>query len=156
MVKQEYHIEFGAQKNVARAMVKNAPISLKYSTELCRELSGMHFAKAENYLQRILAHETYIPLRRYNRNVGHKKGKPFSYVKSGRFADTTVEKFVQLLQSVKANADNKGLDSDNLIIQHMFASQGFRRMSHQSQGRISGKMHRRKSTHVEIVVREGK
>ena len=59
-----------------------------------------------------------------------------------------------MLNSVKANADYKGLNEENLIIIHAFSSQGFRRRSAQSQGRISGKRRKRKSTHMEVIVRE--
>ena len=156
MVKKFYQIEIGDEKHIAKAMAKNVPISLKYSVELAREIKGRPVKKAEDFIDRVLRHETYLPLRKYNKKVGHRRGKPFSHVKSGRYPTRTLKAFRDLLNSVKENADYKGLESENLIISHIFASQGFRRMSNQPQGRISGKSRKKKSTHIEIVVREAK
>ena len=112
--------------------------------------------QAIEYLKRILSMEEYLPLRKYNRKIGHKKGEAKGFTKVGKYPLRCVGAFIELLENVKANADYKGLDSDNLIITHMFASQGFARRSNQAQGRISGKARKRKSAHIEIVVREAR
>ena len=49
---------------------------------------------------------------------------------------------------------HKGLNSENLVIIHAFASKGVGRTSHQAQGKISGKMRERKASHLEVIVRE--
>ena len=63
---------------------------------------------------------------------------------------------INILGSVKANADFKGLDSENLLISHCFASRGFARRGMQPKGHISGKRRKKKSTHIEVVVEEAK
>jgi len=97
-----------------------------------------------------------LPLRKYNKKIGHKKGEAKLFSKIGRYPKRTLKAFVEILNTVQANADYKGLDSENLIITHMFASQGFQRTSYQSQGRISGKRRKNKSVHLEVVVMEAK
>ncbi|MCX6798754.1 MAG: hypothetical protein NTW59_01500 [Candidatus Diapherotrites archaeon] len=48
------------------------------------------------------------------------------------------------------------MGTDNLLIAHCFASQGFRRIGFQPKGKIAGKRRKRKSAHIEIVVTEAK
>ncbi|HIH10223.1 MAG TPA: 50S ribosomal protein L22 [Candidatus Diapherotrites archaeon] len=156
MVKKAYQVAQVQRKGTASAMMKNKPVSLKYSVEIISNIKGMRVDKAIEYLKRILSMEEYLPLRKYNRKIGHKKGEAKGFTKVGKYPLRCVGAFIELLENVKANADYKGLDSDNLIITHMFASQGFARRSNQAQGRISGKARKRKSAHIEIVVREAR
>ncbi|VVC00450.1 50S ribosomal protein L22 [uncultured archaeon] len=156
MVKQNYQIQKIRQSRTAKAIAKNQPISLKYSTEIIANIKGMRIDKAMEFLERIRNMEEYLPLRKYNKKVGHRKGEAKGFAKAGRYPIRAVTTFLGLLEGVRANADYKGLDSDNLIITHMFASQGFQRLSYQAKGKISGKKRKKKSTHLEIVVTEGK
>lgn len=156
MVKKNYQAEIKKPEKCARVIMTNQHASLKYSTELVREIKGKNVKRAESFLQNILEKKEFLPLRRYVKQVGHRKGRSRSFAKTGRYPKGTAEIFKKLIESAKANADYKGLDTENLIITHAFASQGFRRISHQSQGRITGKRRGKKSVHLEIVVREGK
>ena len=145
MVKKTYQAEIGTA-NSARAYSANSRVSTKYATEICREIRGKRVDKAVAFLGRVATQEEFLPLKQYNRKVAHRKGESKSGVKSGRYPKLACNAFIKLLESVQANADFKGLDSENLLIAHAFASQGFRRYSFQSKGRISGKRRRRKST----------
>ena len=62
------------------------------------------------------------------------------------------EAFIELIESAKQNAEQKGLDESALIVRHAFASYGFRRSFMQSKGHISGKMRQHKSAHIEIIL----
>ncbi|HLC35992.1 MAG TPA: 50S ribosomal protein L22 [archaeon] len=156
MVKKNYNFVPGNEEKIAKAFVSNARASLKYCTEYARELKGMRVEKAQRFLQNVIDKKEHLPLKKYNKNVGHRKGLARSGAKQGRYPINTSKIVLNLVNSVKANADYKGLDSDNLVIAHMFACCGFRRRGHQNQGRISGKVHLRKSTHLEIAVAEAK
>lgn len=156
MVKKGYQVKVKNEKSIAKAIAKNQPVSTKYSTEMCREIKGKTISGVEKRLQRILAKQQFLPLRKYNKKVAHRKGASVSGVKSGRFPKRLCTVFLKLLLSVKANADFKGLDSENLLITDCFASRGFARRSMQPKGRIAGKRRRRKSTHIEIIAREAK
>jgi len=153
MVKKNYQEEADT-KITAKAMMKNKDVSLKYSTEICREIRGKPVFKAEQFLNRILRHETFLPLKRYNKKVAHRKGQSVSGVKSGRFPKKACEAFLELLGYTKANAENKGLDSEKLLVKHCFASCGFRRQKMQPKGHIAGRRRHSKSTHIEIIVQE--
>ncbi|HLC92536.1 MAG TPA: 50S ribosomal protein L22 [archaeon] len=155
MVKKNYQVGAASAK-IAKAMMTNKPVSLKYSVEIISNIKGQRVEKALAWLGRIASMKDFLPLRMYNKKVGHRKGEAQHFSKSGRYPIRCVNAFIELLNTVKANADYKGLDSENLLITHMFASQGFSRMSYQSQGRISGKARKSKSTHIEVIVREAR
>ncbi len=157
MVKENYQVEFGNNESkIAKARYANANASIKFATEIAREIKGKRLDWAEKWLNRVMEHTDYIPLRVYHKKVPHRKGDSKSFGKAGRYADKTTAVFLKLLKSVKANADVKGLDADNLMVIHTFVSTGFRRVSHQTKGKISGKMRQAKSAHIEIAVREAK
>lgn len=154
MVKKNYQEGIGRRAVTARAMAKNKPASLKYSTEICREIRGKPLAKAESFLTAISEGRVFLPLKRYNKKVAHRKGNSVSGVKSGRFPVKTCKAFLELIKNVKANAENKGLDTEKLLVRHCFASCGFRRNKAQPKGKIAGKRRRQKSVHLEIIVQE--
>jgi large subunit ribosomal protein L22 len=155
MTKRNYHTEVRDLKNSARAILTNQPISRKYAIEFSREIKGMSLKKAEAFIKDVADMKRHLPLKKYVRRMGHRKGT-VSGTKLGRWPVRCANKFLELLDLVKANADYKGLDTDKLVIADIFMSQGYQRRSHQKQGRISGKQYKRKSVHMEIVVIEGK
>ena len=156
MVKQSLQIQQVHAKKTAHAIMKNKPVSLKYVLEIIRQIKGKRVDKAIDYLERVVDMKDHVPLRVYHGKVAHRKGQAQGYVKAGRYPIRTANAIIEILESVKANADFKGLDSDNLIIIHMFASQGYARIGYQAMGRISGKRREHKSCHIEVVVREAK
>jgi len=156
MVKKKYQAEVGKESLIAKARISNANTSLKYSTEICNHIKGMYVEKARAWLERILNHEEYLPLKVYHKKVAHRRGIAKDGVKSGRFPEKTVKVFMELLDSAKSNADFKGLDSEKLNIIHAFASKGISRMGNQSKGKIGGKSRRKNATHLEVIVSEVK
>ncbi len=156
MVKKNYQAKVKSEKKAAKAVAKNQPVSTKYATELCRFVKGKRLNKIEKSLDRIIKKEEFLPLKKYNKKVPHRKGKTKDGVKSGRFPKNLCKVFLSLLDSVKANADFKGLDTESLMLAHCFASRGFARRSVQPKGAIGGKRRRRKSTHIEVIVMEAK
>ncbi len=133
----------------AKARLVNAPISTKWAVEICREIRGKKLKDAIVFLERVLKHEDWIPIRRYNKKVPHRKGK--KVVKSGRYMDKAVKYILKLLREVEANAVAKGLDPEKLVIYHAAAHKGFRRPKIQPRLR---RVVRKKATHVEVVVVE--
>ncbi len=155
MVKKAYQATVQHASNTAKAFLANQRMSLKFATELCREIKRMPLSKAGAFVQDIAEQRAFLPLRVYRKKVAHRKGESRSYTKSGRFPERVCKVFLKLFDLVKANADFKGLETEKLLIVHAFASQGFKRFSYQPKGSISGKKRAKKSAHVEIIVREG-
>ena len=156
MVNNNYQQEVGKPSKTARAFLGNAPISVKYSTELCNQIKTRPVSKVIEYLERIIAHEEYLPLKRYNKKVAHRKGNALLGEKAGRYPEKVANEFIKLLELAKSNADFKGLDSEKLIILHAYANMGMNRFSYQSKGKIAGKARRRNATNIEVIVQEMK
>ncbi|MFH1751362.1 MAG: 50S ribosomal protein L22 [archaeon] len=155
MAKRNYSFQGDEkEKKIARARASNQPISFKYSAEICREIRGKNVDKAVAFLGRVKEKKDFLPLKRYVGKVAHRKGDSKSGTKTGRFPLKASETFMKLLEAVKSNADYKGLDEKSLKIIHAQANQGFRKQGHQAQGRISGKPRHKKSTHIEVIVKE--
>ncbi len=155
MVKTTYNYvgTFDAQR-MARAFSSNQPASVKYSLEISRMIKGKSLTESVKFLNDVAAQKVYLPLRTYHKKVPHRKGDSTLGTKSGRYPQRTCKVWLNLLNTVRANADVKGLDVKKLQIVHANASQGFQRIRNQSQGRISGKARKAKSTHIEVIVRE--
>ena len=156
MAKKDYQSEVGKKSKTARALITNAPISAKYSFEVCNQIKTKPVNKAIEFFERIIKHEDYLPLPVYHKRVAHRKGNAKEGTKSGRYPEKVAKEFIKLLELAKANADFKGLDAEKLLIIHAFASIGINRFSYQSKGRISGKSRRRNATNIEVIVQEMK
>lgn len=148
MVKKKYTAEIPGK--TARGMLVNAPISTKWAREVAVAIKGMTIADAKAYLQRVLEHKDWIPVRRYNKKVAHRSGVKDG-IKTGRFLDKTVTYFLKLLRNVEANAESEGMDAQNARIIHIWVGKGYRRLKRQPGGRY--RLRRAKSTHVEMVVK---
>lgn len=151
-----YQAEVGKKSRTAKACITNAPISVKYSTEICNQMKTRPVNKVIEWLQRIEKHEEYLPLKRYHKKVAHRKGNALGGEKAGRYPEKVARAFIKLLELAKSNADFKGLDSEKLLIIHAFCAMGMNRFSYQSKGRIAGKARRRNATNVEVIVQEMK
>src|SRR3989338_235743 len=103
MVKKDYNFANPYQKGLAKAVFKNANVSLKYATEFGRELKGMKLNKAEQLVEDIIAHRKFLPLRKYKHNTGHRKGNSVSFAKTGRYPEKLGMVLLDLLSSVKSN-----------------------------------------------------
>ncbi len=157
MVKKNYNLHKKINRKItAKAIKKNANASVKYSTEIIRELKGKKLKRAKEFLQNIITKKEFLPLKKYNKKVAHRKGNSKSNTKTGRYPEKTTRIFLSLLESAEANADYKGLNTENMFVKHGFASKGYTRVSHQPKGKIAGKSRERKSAHIEIILQEGK
>lgn len=86
-----------------------------------------------------------LPLVRFKRDVAHKRGK----IAAGRYPINTGTQFLNLLDSVQKNAENKGLDTNNLIISFAKADRAEAKHRSGSKRRTGAK-----NTHVSLVVTE--
>ena len=82
-------------------------------------------------------------MKRFNKDIGHKKGK----IAAGRFPKKASSEMLKLLVSAEANAQVKGLSAEDLVIIHVRACKATSRMHY---GRFYGREMKR--TNVELVV----
>ncbi len=134
--------EIGAE-HIAKARCLNLPISTKQSVELSRSLRYKKTGWAKQYLEDIIALKKAVPSYRYTKDLGHKAG-----MSAGRFPQKAAKEFLQMVKSVEANAQFKGLNVNNLKITKIVAN---RAAIPQTGGRMR---YATKRTHLEIEVEE--
>jgi large subunit ribosomal protein L22 len=138
----------------AKAYKTNQRISTKYSIEISNYLKNKPLSKAIKILDDIEHKRDYLPLVKFRKKVAHRKGRAKRGTPTGRWPVKCAKTIKSLLEEVKANAENKDLDTEKLRIIHMFANKGFTRTSLQPLGAIGGKMRKSKSTNIEVIVLE--
>ena len=132
------------QENMARAIGVSLPISFKQSVEICSFIRHKKISDAKEILSNVMKHKRAIPFKRFHHNIGHK-----TRIGVGRFPEKASEEILNLLNTVEANAQFKGLNTANLVIEHINANKASKVM------RAGRKRSRQaKRTHIEIVVKE--
>ncbi|MBI2670739.1 50S ribosomal protein L22 [Candidatus Woesearchaeota archaeon] len=119
----------------------NIPISRKFSVEIGNFVKNKELKKAKVLLENVIAQKAAVPFKRYNRDLGHKRG-----IASGRYPIKASKLILKLLDSLEANAENKGIDTNNLIIKEFIANKG-NKMWHQ------GRKRRRKMKRCHIFIK---
>ncbi len=127
---------------MARAMGRELPISRKQSIEICNAIRKKYLHEAKIILQDAAAQKKAIPFRRFNRDTGHKPK-----IGPGRFAVKASGHILRLIKDAEANAQFKGLNTSQLIIEHISVK---RAPTAWHYGRQSRRRMRR--AHIEIVV----
>lgn len=123
---------------------RDLPISTKQAIEICNFIRGENLQGSKAILEKVIAQKFAIPFRRFNRDMGHKKGK----VGSGRYPVKACGEILKLLESLEINAQNKGLDTAVLFISSIVPNKGANVMRY---GRRRTSM---KLTHIKITAEE--
>ncbi|MDR2874143.1 MAG: 50S ribosomal protein L22 [Methanobrevibacter sp.] len=136
----------------ARAMGKTLKISPKHSIEICREIRGMKLDSARDYLDKVINMKKPIPFKRHNKKVGHRKG--LKGWPTGRYPIKASKAILKVLENAEANAEYKGLDTENLLIEHISSHRGivFRGFIPRAFGRSTPS--NMTSTHIQVVLKE--
>ncbi len=134
------------QKSMVRVKGTYLPISRKDAREIGATIKNMPIEKAIQYLKRVEEKTQAVPVTMYNKKAAHHTGQGPSWfpVRAAGFT-------IRLLESLKSNAQQKGMGTKNLVIIHAAAQKGPRR-THSTLRRKSGQ--ERKITHFEIIARE--
>mgnify|MGYP001162247843 FL=1 len=132
------------KENMARAFGRSLPISFKQSVEICEFIRNKNVGYAKGVLRKVIDHEQAVPFKRFNTNIGHKKN-----IMAGRYPKRASMEILNLMSSVEANAQFKGLNTANLVITHINANKASKVMHF---GRKRSRLSKR--TNIEIVVQE--
>ena len=130
------------QKVIAKGL--SLPISTKAAIEICKFIKNKTPTKAKRQLDLVIQKRIAIPMTRYNQNRGHRKGK----IGPGFYPQKASREIIRLLNSVEANARNKGLNTEQLIVKKVIVNKA---SSPMKTGRIKGQT---KRTHIEIEAHE--
>ncbi|MGC9121791.1 MAG: 50S ribosomal protein L22 [Thermogladius sp.] len=150
-----YSLQLRDESKIAKAVRYDIPVSIKYMREVVSVIRGMKLEDAKKLLENVVKLKEPIPFRRYHGKVSHKRGLADKYGwPAGRYPVKAAKYLLELLENVGANAENKGLDKDKLVIIHIAAHKGvtLKRYMPRAFGRATPKF--RRTTHVEVVVRE--
>lgn len=128
----------------ARSVNLNASVSTKHCIEIATRIKGKSVDAAKRILNDAIELKVAIPFKRFNMNVGHRPG-----MGPGRFPEKACGEVLKALNSVEANAQNKGLNSSELKIVHICANRASTPWHYGRQRR-----RKMKRTHIEIVVEE--
>ncbi len=132
------------KNNIAILRGKGIPISTKMSVEICRIIKNKPISKARRILQDVVDMKRPLEFTRFNADLSHKPG-----MASGRYPINASKEFLRLLNSVQSNAENKGLNVNNLFVTHAKADKAEARWHSGRSGRT-----KMKNTHVELIVEE--
>lgn len=97
-------------------------ISPKATREICKSLRGMRVKNAQAFLEDVIALKRAVPFRRYRRNVAHRHG--LVGADAGRYPQKSAKAVLEVLKNAMANAEYKGLESENLKIYHAGSLKG--------------------------------
>jgi large subunit ribosomal protein L22 len=139
-------------EKTAKASGREIRVSHKAAREVCRAVKGMMLSNAKTYLRDVIEKKKPVPFRRYKKKVGHRTGLTKTF--AGRYPVKTSQKILRVIEAAEANAENKGLDLDNLRILHAAAYPGIKikRYTPRAHGRASPKYET--TVHIEIVLEE--
>ncbi|BDB97653.1 50S ribosomal protein L22 [Saccharolobus caldissimus] len=140
---------------IAKAVVRDVPVSIKDLYNVCKAIRGMYLHDAKNFLNRVLEEKEALPYWRYYKGASHKSNiSPKWKIKAGRYPKKAIRYVLKLLENAEANASNKGLDSDKLIIKHIAAHKGFtlKRYMPRAFGRATAKY--RRTSNIEVILEE--
>ena len=132
--------------NYAKAYGRDLGISTKKSVEICNNLRGKQLKRAEQILEKAIAKEQPIVMKRYIKDMAHKKG-----MATGKYPVKAAVAILKILKNAESNAQNKGLSTKDMIVYHIVAHKA-------STPWRFGRQRRRKMkrTHIEIVLLEKK
>ena len=133
----------------AKAIGKEMPISPKFTREICGLIRGMKVNKAISTLEGVIALETPVPLKRYNKRVSHKQG-----VGPGRYPKKAAAAVLGVIKSAVANAEYKGLNVDDMVIKTISASRGRVTPGHMARAHGRATEWNQDTVNLEVIIEE--
>ncbi|MBS3128571.1 50S ribosomal protein L22 [Candidatus Woesearchaeota archaeon] len=127
----------------AKAFGRELPLSSKQGIEICNRLRGRSVQQAKKILDDAITFKRAIPFKRFTNALGHKPGK----MASGRYHPKACTLIKMVLASAEANALNKGLGTQHLMIKHLSAQKAGNQNHMGSRRGI-----RMRRTHIEVIL----
>ncbi len=150
-----YSYKVQDESRIAKGVQFDIPVSVKDMREVAAVIRGMKLEDAKKLLEAVIDRKEAIPVKRYKGKRGHKKGLADKYGwPIGRYPVKAAKYLLRLLEHVEANAENKDLDKEKLVIRHVGVHKGMtlKRWMPRAFGRATPKY--RRTTHIEVIVEE--
>ncbi|KAJ2715488.1 60S ribosomal protein L17B [Coemansia spiralis] len=138
----------------ARCRGADLRVHFKNTVEAASEIKGRKLLNAVAYLKDVQEHKQCVPFRRFNRGMGRTAQAKVFRAPSGRWPVKSAKYLLDLLKNVQANAESKGLNTEELVIKHILvnAARKNRRRTYRAHGRVNPYMSN--PCHIEIIVSE--
>merc|ERR1712002_179337 len=138
----------------AKARGSNLRVHFKNTRETAQAIKKMPLSRATRYLKNVIAQKEIIPFRRFMGGVGRHAQAKVHGTSQGRWPRKSAEFLLDLLKNAESNAEYKGLDTDNLIVDHIQVDRApkMRRRTYRAHGRINPYMS--SPCHIEVVLAE--
>ena len=133
----------------AKALTKEQPISPKFAREVACAVKGMTVPQAQAFLESVIAKETPVKLRRYNKRVSHKQG-----VGPGRYPVKAAKAILDVLNSAASNAEYKGLSVSDMAIATISVSRGRVIPGHMPRAHGRATEWNQDTINVEVIIQE--
>jgi large subunit ribosomal protein L22 len=146
MSKVDYSAKFDPA-TTAKAMAYELNVSPKHCYEILREIRGKKLSAAKTYLEDVIDKKRSVPFKRFNRNVGHKRNQ--TGWDAGRYPVKACGEILTVIKNAEANAEYKGLDTDNMRVIHAASKKG-----HVTRGMMPRAMGRASDWNIETVTVE--
>jgi len=154
MPKKTYSKEPDNPTRSCKARGSDLRVHFKNTREAAMAIKNMNLAKAQTYLEDVLAHRRAIPFRRFKGGIGRTaQAKEFrGGISTARWPKKSCEFLLGLLKNAQSNAELKGLDTDNLHVSHIQVNQAQagRRRTYRAHGRINAYMSH--PAHIEMIL----
>ncbi|KAK9846194.1 hypothetical protein WJX84_002346 [Apatococcus fuscideae] len=139
MVKRKYSRDAENANKACKACGSDLRVHFKNTRESAFALRNMDLTKAKKYLEDVLAHKRIIPYRRFC---------------GGTLARKELRVSPRLLKNAESNAEVKGLETENLYIEHIQVNkaQKQRRRTYRAHGRINPFMS--SPCHIQVILGE--
>lgn len=134
----------GKEENIAKAVGSSLSISTKHAILICNMLRGKPVSTALDMLEKVQEKKLAVAHTRFGGGVGHKPG-----MGPGRYPLKASKEIATVLKSAQANAQSKGLSTNDLIIESIVANRASIPLRYGRKGGVSAKR-----THIEIVLKE--
>jgi len=151
-----YSVEPENPEKVSKSRGSHLRVHFKHCREIAFHTSGMNANKAVDFLDDVLAYKAVVPFVCFTGGIGRKAQAKQSKVpgSKGRWPVKAAAVYKDLLTNAIANAETKGLDTENLVITHAQVNRAppGRRRTYRAHGRI-GK-YASQPAHIEIILTE--
>ena len=150
----KYSFEPDSANEIAKARGRALRVHFKHTREVVHTIKGMKLSKAKKFLGDVLEYKQAVPFTMFTGGIGrHAQLKQLKTPGSkGRWPQKASKMILNLLENAEANAEKKGLDVDELFVQHAQANraQQQRRRTYRAHGRINPYMSH--PAHVELIL----
>ncbi|OEH78152.1 60S ribosomal protein L17 [Cyclospora cayetanensis] len=156
----KYSCEASHPNKCAKALGQDLRVHFKNTYETAMAIktdkrgNPMKLQAAKQYLEQVIEGKRCVPFRRYSNNIGRTAQAKEFKATQGRWPVKSCKILLGLLKNAEANAEQKNLDTENLVVEHIEVSRAprGRRRTYRAHGRINAYMS--SPCHIQLILRE--